>query len=195
MQRGSGKSRRAALQEVNEEGFIPRREIPRTPPRVNKSPPPGRDIDATENDDPDRNIVVTPVSKAKGNRENFPPDWLSPSDQKKVQATCFTPSSSLARSPPQKKFYPHDPQIDVPPVPRWEIPRSPITIKHSSPTPSLSHNQSGTSQNQPKNIPQNAIRPKPGMGMSLPHGLVCTEADIAYINRMKTSQQHNNLQV
>lgn len=85
--------------------FAPRREIPRTPPRVRQ--------EARVDVGPgpvSKNVATT--STLVEDRENIPPDWSSPSNHRKVQAPCFTPSRSLVRSPPPAG------QVSLPPEQR-----------------------------------------------------------------------------
>ena len=103
----------------DEDGFVPRREIPRTPPRVKSVQTPNKHkrssprLDAVRRSGlshtpaNSKNVngglienSVTP-SKPEEDCENVPPGWVSPSDRK-VQALCFTPTRTLTRSPPQK---------------------------------------------------------------------------------------------
>ena len=90
------------------EAFVPRREIPRTPPRVKPPRTPNEQHRTPVQDSPESKsgdggrdkISVTPL-KSKENRENIPPG-LEVQNDRRVQAPCFTPCRTLSRSPPLK---------------------------------------------------------------------------------------------
>ena len=104
------------------EAFAPRREIPRTPPRVKPAQARGSRQHNTSITEKSQKLVSTPrrrtlveskknvssrgpvqfsVTPSKSHvdhDENIPPGWMSPAG-KKVQAPCFTPQRTLTRSP------------------------------------------------------------------------------------------------
>ena len=207
------KSRSVLQQQLNDdEAFFPRREIPRTPPRATT---PRRDAAPVTPLSPRGNLTTPAKINFPGDLENCPP---GPSDQKKVQATCFTPSKSLARSPLKimvkiqllhfhwqifdEILTPYPPQDNVPQPPQWEIPRTPTTKNPSPPPPlqsPLAHNESGTSQIVPPKTPGQPLLPhcpaESEAELRLPQGLVCTDTDLAYLQRLENLKKHDQLQV
>ncbi|CAI8021559.1 hypothetical protein GBAR_LOCUS12769 [Geodia barretti] len=217
---------RSVLGEVkvhdNAAAFAPRREIPRTPPRLfhhqplkPASPTVSASVKPGERDSGPRlhgKSSANPSKLGEGGCENDPPaNRGSPFNQRGAQAPCFTPRKSLARSPP-RPITPTTPN-NAPPPTRFEIPRTPLAIKPVSPPQrkvevhQLPRVESRTSQIQPAPAQKEPAPPKPvsppiitadkgekrGVGL-LPEGLVCTENDLAFLQHVETIQQHQRLQ-
>ncbi|CAI8021558.1 hypothetical protein GBAR_LOCUS12769 [Geodia barretti] len=171
---------RSVLGEVkvhdNAAAFAPRREIPRTPPRLfhhqplkPASPTVSASVKPGERDSGPRlhgKSSANPSKLGEGGCENDPPaNRGSPFNQRGAQAPCFTPRKSLARSPP-RPITPTTPN-NAPPPTRFEIPRTPLAIKPVSPPQrkvevhQLPRVESRTSQIQPAPAQKEPAPPKP----------------------------------